>query len=516
MASSEPQVGARAREIVLLASVFGVALAGLVYELIAGTLSTYLLGSSVTVFSLVIGGFLFAMGLGAFLAKYVPDERAAATFVAAELLVAAIGGGSGLMLLASFTVVGAGYGVVLAVVCLLVGALVGIEIPLLLRILERRVEVRVAVSHVLALDYVGALVGSVAFPLVLLPWLGTVRSAALLGLLNVGVGLAALSVLDVPRRRGLLLAGLGIAVGLAGLLATGGGVTTWLEDRLYEDEIVLTRTTPYQRVIVTRWRDDVRLYVEGHLQFSTADEYRYHEVLVHPAMAAAKSPRRVLVLGGGDGLALQRVWQHPDVGEVDLVDLDGELVELFRDHPQLRTLHRGALSDPRVRLHHDDAVRFLERTDQRYDVIVMDLPDPNDAGLARLYAASTMRLALRRLTDDGALVTQATSPFYAPDAFWCIVRTLEAAVAAGPVPRAVHPAHVHVPSFGEWGFAMVTREGVVPAALPVPDDTRFLSAAGMPALWVFPPDLAPRDVEVNRLESAVLASYYRQGWAGFR
>jgi spermidine synthase len=505
------------RELVLLGSVFGVAVAGLVYELVAGTLSTYLLGSSVTVFSLVIGGFLFAMGMGAFVAKYVPDERAADVFVGSELAVAAIGGCSALVLLSAFALVGEGYGIVLAGTCLLVGGLVGIEIPLLLRILEQRVEIRVAVSHVLAIDYVGALVGSVAFPLLLLPWLGTVRAAALLGLLNVAVAMAALAVLEVRRPRRFVGWGAGIGAVLVGVILTGGGLTTFLEDQLYDDTVVLARSTPYQRVVVTRWRDDVRLFLEGHLQFSTADEYRYHEALVHPPMAAVARPRRVLILGGGDGLAVQRVLGHPEVEHVDLVDLDGELVALFRDHPALAALHGGALSDPRVTHHATDAVRFLEDSHERYDVILMDLPDPNDAGLSRLYAASTLRLVLRHLAADGALMTQATSPFYAPDAFWCIVRTLEHVVqgASGPA-RAVHPAHVHVPSFGEWGFVMVAPRSVQPDALAVRDDARFLDAHALGAMWRFPRDLQRRDVEVNRLESAALARYYRRGWAGFR
>ena len=292
-------------------------------------------------------------------------------------------------------------------------------------------------------------------------------------------------------------------------------MTTWLEDQLYEDTVVLAKSTPYQRVIVTRWRDDLRLYVEGHLQFSTADEYRYHEALVHPPMAAAKRPARVLILGGGDGLATQRVLEHEGVQRVDLVDLDGDLVALFRDHPVLAEVHGGALSDPRVHHHAVDAVRFLQDTEQTWDVILMDLPDPNDPALSRLYAASTLRLVLRRLADDGALMTQATSPFYAPDAFWCIVRTLEHA-ADGPVPRQVHPAHAHVPSFGEWGFVLVAREGVAPEHLAVPDGTRFLDADTLAGMWDFPRDLERRDVEVNRLESAVLSRYYRRGWAGFR
>ena len=501
----------------LLTSVFGVALAGLVYELVAGTLSTYLLGASVLVFSLVIGWFLFAMGVGAFVAQYVDEGDEPRAFVAAEIIVAAVGGTSALVLFASFTWFGEGYTVVLAIVTLIVGALVGVEIPLLLRILKQQVDLRVAVSHVLALDYVGALAGSIAFPLVLLPFLGAVRAAALLGLLNIGVAWLALGVLyrHIPSWRAWTGISVGVAVLLSGVLVTGGGTTRWLEDQLYQDTVVFAEDTAYQRMVVTRWRDDTRLYLNGHLQFSSADEYRYHEALVLPALGLTH-PERVLILGGGDGLATKRVLGHPAVRSVDLVDLDPEVTAAFREHPALAGLSDGALRDPRVTLHHQDALKFLEETTQRYDVVIVDLPDPNDDALSRLYALSTFRLALRRLEDSGTLVTQATSPFYAPDAFWCIVATLEEAVSDGPIARAVHPAHVQVPSFGEWGFALVTPKHVDPRSAELPTDARFLDAVALQAMWAFPKDMARRPVEVNRLSTAALARYYEQGWKRYR
>ncbi len=505
------------RELVLLASVFGVALAGLVYELVAGTLSTYLLGASVLVFSLVIGWFLFAMGVGAWVAQYVPEGEEPRAFVAAEIVVALIGGTSALALFAAFTWLGEGYTLVLAVVTLLVGALVGIEIPLILRILKQQVDLRVAVSHVLALDYVGALAGSIAFPLVLLPLLGAVRAAALLGLLNVGVAWLALGVLHrhIANWRTWTAGSIGVAVLLGIVLVTGGGTTRWLEDQLYQDTVVFAEDTAYQRMVVTRWRGDTRLYLNGHLQFSSVDEYRYHEALVLPALGSTH-PERVLILGGGDGLALQRVLSHPAVRSVDLVDLDPEVTAAFRDHPALAGLSDEALRDPRVTLHHMDAVKYLEEVAGRYDVVIVDLPDPNDDALSRLYALSTFRLALRRLEDDGTLVTQSTSPFYAPDAFWCIVATLEAAVADGPVARDVHPAHVQVPSFGEWGFAVVTPAGTHPRDADLPADTRFLDSTALDAMWTFPKDMARRPVEVNRLTTARLAQYYQRGWKRYR
>jgi len=504
----------RTRGAVLLASVFAVAVAGLVYELIAGTLSTYLLGGSVTVFSIVIGLFLSAMGLGAWLAQFVREELAR-TFVVAEIALAVLGGTSALLLFAAFAWMGEGYPVVLGAVCLGAGALVGLEIPLLLRIVEQRTDVRVAVSQVLAVDYVGALVGSVAFPLLLLPWLGLVRASAFVGLLNLAVAAVALGVLqrDIRRRTPLAVATGLAGVGLAAVLWTGGDATTWLEDQLYEDSVVMAEDTAYQRMVVTRWRDDVRLYLDGHLQFSSKDEYRYHEALVHPAMLSVPRPERVLLLGGGDGLGAQRVLQHPGVRHVDLVDLDPAVTQRFRDHPALAALNDRALHDPRVSVHHEDAVAFLDRTEQTWDVIIMDLPDPHDAGLARLYSEPTFRLALRRLHADGALATQATSPFHAPEAYWCIVSTLEAALAEGDVPRVVRPGLVDVPSFGTWGVALVTRGGRSPdpdRLDPLP--TRWLNEDVLHTMWQLPGDLQRRDVEINRLGTARLATYYRAGW----
>ena len=507
-AENSPRGRSSTRELILLASVFVVAIAGLIYELIAGTLSTYLLGSSVTVFSVVIGLFLSAMGLGAFAAQYIKD-RLAHAFISAEILLAAIGGSSALALYASFVAFGGGgYKVVLGVVCLICGALAGLEIPLLLRILEEKVDIRVAVSHVLALDYAGALLASLAFPLLLLPHLGLVRSSALFGLLNLVVAAIAARVLlsggSIPMRGAMGLTG----AGLLAVFISGGQATSWLEDRLYSDPVLLSTTTPYQRIVLTRWRDDVRLYVEGHLQFSSTDEYRYHEALVHPAMSTASRRVDVLILGGGDGLAAREVLRYPEVKRIDLVDLDPEITRLFTEQALLVDLNAGSLLDERVVVHNEDALRFLEDADRRWDVIIMDLPDPNDPALSRLYSVASFSLARQRLSDGGALVSQATSPYYAPEAFWCISTTIEAAFSTSGV--TVSPYHALVPSFGEWGFVLAASRPPAPLHEDIP--LKFLTEPTYQAMFDFPADLQKRPVSVNHLADAILARYYRDGW----
>jgi spermidine synthase len=496
----------RRRSALLLATVFVVAACGLVYELVAGALSSYLVGSSVTQFSVVIGLFMFAMGIGSYLSRFVRTDALRA-FVAVEIAVGAAGGVSALVLFYAFTFLPV-YLPILVVTTLLVGTLVGLEIPLVIRVLRERQALASALSSVLALDYVGALVGSLLFPLLVVPWLGLIRAAFLFGLLNVGVAGLALWRLgdEIARPRPLRALALVVVAGLGVGLVSAGGLTRFAEDRLYQDEILLARDTPYQRIVVTRWRDDIRLFLDGHLQFSSVDEARYHESLVHPLLAAVPLARRVLVLGGGDGLAVREVLKHAQVQRVDLVDLDPAMTRLFTEHSLLSALNGGVLRDARVQVHNQDAARFLEDTAETWDAIILDLPDPSSPALARLYASSFYALVERRLSAGGALVTQATSPYYSAQAFWCIVATLEARFR-------VWPYHVNVPSFGEWGFALASRRELDVGALRVGVPARFLTDATLAGLFAFPGDLQrPAVLEINNLDRPVLVRYYEQGW----
>ncbi len=178
---------------------------------------------------------------------------------------------------------------VLVGILTITGTLVGMEIPILIRILRSQEALRLTVSNVLALDYLGALIASLAFPLLLVPYLGLLRTSFLFGLTNVAVSAVGLRVMThMLRRRNqlALLAGVS-AVFLAAGMAGSGVMTSWTENLLYQDSIILAKQTPYQRLVVTKWHNDVRLYIDGHLQFSSVDEYRYHEPLVHPAMSAS-------------------------------------------------------------------------------------------------------------------------------------------------------------------------------------------------------------------------------------
>lgn len=490
----------------LLASVFLIASCGLAYELVTGALSSYLLGDSVTQFSTVIGSYLFAMGIGSWLSRYI--ERALVLrFVQLELLVGVIGGFSAAALFAIFAFDAGPFRVLLYAIVLLVGILVGLEIPLVMRILKRDLSLRDLVSQVLTVDYLGALAVSLAFPLLLAPHLGLVRTGLLFGLMNAVVALWAVRVFrsQLPRSPALLVQALLVLALIGAAFAGAGRFTAWAEQQMYSDEILYTRTTPYQRIVITRWRDDLRLFLNNNLQFSSRDEYRYHEALVHPGLASLPQARRVLVLGGGDGLAVREILKYPHVAQVTLVDLDPGMTTLFRDSPPLRALNGDAFHSPKVQVINADAARWLETSEASYDFIVVDFPDPTSFAVGKLYTVPFYRLLQRRLAPHGRIVVQSTSPYYGRKAFWTVVATLDAAGFK------TTPYHALVPSFGEWGFILAGAEDYrVPARVPV--STRFLTAAGLPALFAFPPDMGPVGAEPNRLNAQNLVRIFEDEW----
>lgn len=490
----------------LLFSVFVIASCGLAYELVAGALSSYLIGDSVMQFSTVIGTYLFAMGAGSWLSKYITRDLIG-RFIQIELMVGLLGGFSAVGLFLVFTWLAAPFKLVLYLDVFGVGALVGLEIPLVMRILERELAFKDLVSQVLTFDYLGALVVSILFPLLLAPQLGMMRTGLLFGMLNVAVALWALRLFrqQLPARRALLVQSWACMGLLAAGFAGAGQLTSLAESHLYADEIVHAESTPYQRIVLTRWRDDLRLFLNSNLQFSSHDEYRYHEALVHPGLAALPAAKRVLVLGGGDGLAVREILKYSQIDSVTLVDLDPAMTRLFSTAPQLLALNQGSLLSPKVQVINADALIWLEENREFYDFIVVDFPDPNNYALGKLYTSAFYRLLEKRLSANGLMVVQSTSPFYARQSFWCVVATLE------DVGFKTAPYHAMVPSFGEWGFILAGRREFVPFTVDA-QKTRFLTPETIADLFRFPADMGRVPVEVNRLNNQALVRYFEAEW----
>ena len=283
--------GEPARTRVLLIAVFTIATCGLVYELLSGTIASYLLGDSVTQFSTVIGVYLFSMGVGSYLSRYFQKELIA-RFIEIEILVGLVGGLSSPVLFLAFSEIGA-FRVVLYGWVTATGVLVGLEIPFLIRILKDQFPLHDLVSRVLSLDYLGALAASLLFPLWLVPQVGLMRSSFVFGGLNVLVAVWTCHVFREQHRRPRLTAQAYAALGVLTLGAVfSDDLVDWSERRLYDDSVVLSRSSPYQRIVLTRGEGGVRLFLDGNLQFASLDEYRYHEALVHPGLASVAAPRR--------------------------------------------------------------------------------------------------------------------------------------------------------------------------------------------------------------------------------
>jgi spermidine synthase len=390
-----------------------------------------------------------------------------------------------------------------------IGMMVGMEIPLVMRALnERRTEFNELVSKVLTFDYLGALAVSVLFPLVLAPKLGLMRTGFLFGMLNVAVALWTIHVFraELKNAAGRLLRASVVMFALMMGFGLSDRLVQWGEHGLFGDEIVFATNTPYQRLVVTRWKDDLRLYINGNLQFSSRDEYRYHEALVHPALETLPWAQSVLVLGGGDGLAAREILRYPNIRKLTLVDLDAAMTQAFAQREELVKLNRGALRDPRVKVINADAAIWLKETRDVFDAVIVDFPDPSSFALGKLYSVPFYSMLKKHVATHGLIAVQSTSPFFAPHAYWSIEATLREAGLR------TWPYHAYVPSFGEWGFIIASPQNAYapPSQYRLP--MRFLDGDTTRQMFVFPPDMPRVEVEPNRLNTQSLVRYFEQDW----
>lgn len=472
------------------------------YELIISALSSFLKGDSVLQYSITIGLYMSAMGLGSYVSKFL-KERLFNWFVIVEIGVGLVGGLSTLILFLS-NIYLVCYQIVMYVIILVIGIFVGMEIPILTRIIEGdENNLRVTISSIFSFDYIGGLLGSIAFPLLLLPHLGYFCTAFLVGSLNILVSL--LIVIKYKEKLHNYKKYLFFTLSLLGVMVLGTilseNISKFVENGLYRDKVVYVKQTKYQHIVVTKHRDDIRLFINGNVQFSSQDEYRYHEALVHLAMTKAEKNDNVLILGGGDGLAAREIFKY-DVKKITLVDLDKEIINVCRENKMIAELNGNSLDNPKMEIVNDDAYNFLVHNQFQYDVILVDLPDPNNEALNKLYTNVFYRLCKNSLSESGVMVVQSTSPYYATNAFWCINRTIESEGFN------VLPYHLEVPSFGDWGFNLASRKEL-DGKFNLNVDTKYLTDEKIGSMFQFGKDEIPKkEICVNTLSKPVLMKYY--------
>ncbi|MEV5932212.1 polyamine aminopropyltransferase [Streptomyces sp. NPDC052079] len=509
----------------VLAGVFVCAACGLVYELELVALATYLMGDSVTQASVVLSVMVFAMGIGSLAAKRL-RRHAAAGFGAVEAALALVGGCSAMVLYAVFAWTGDWGGMwadgpraLLVAFSLATGLLIGAEVPLLMELIQRirRQDAGGAVADLSAADYVGALVGGLAFPFLLLPLLGQLTGALITGAVNAVVGGALVLGLfrrDLTPRARRMLVTANVCV-----LAVLGTAAVLVDDferaarhAMYGSDVRVALQTDVQEVLLTGGSDGrpLNLFLDGRLRVSGQDERRYHEALVHPAMNGPHA--RVLVLGGGDGLAVREVLRHGGVRRIDVVELDAGVVRLARRDPALSALNGRSLGDPRVRVTTADAFDWLRRAPRAgYDVVVSDLPHPGIAASTKLYSQEFYGLARRVLAPGGRLVVHGGAVASRTRDFWTVDSTLRAAgfgtaayrvrgrlagFAAGPDRSSADSAHVH----RDWGFVLAAARHAPEARLdPAGPRPRTLTGASLAA-----DVLAAEDTRVRGLPPSTL------------
>ena len=399
------------------------------------------------------------------------------------------------------------YDLIMYILIIMIGIFVGLEIPILTRIIEsNESDVRKNLANIFTFDYIGGLIGSIAFPIILFPKLGFITTTFLVGSINIGVALLIILKYKkyIEKYKLVKIIAIICLVIILVFLCTGGIIANKIEEGLYRDDVILSEQTAYQKIVMTKHKDDVRLFLDGNLQFSTMDEYRYHEALVHIPMLYAKSHERILVLGGGDGLAVREILKYDDVKEMVLVDIDKEMTDLCTNNAEISKLNNHSLENEKLKVINEDAYIYVQENKEKFDVIIIDFPDPNNENLNKLYTNVFYNYVKANLTQDGVMVCQSTSPYYAKKSFWCINKTIKTQF------ENVLPYHLQVPTFGEWGFNLAFNGDNTRQKLAV--ETKYLTDENIDAMFVFGKDenVDLTQIEENNMFKPSLVLYYNE------
>ena len=530
---------------------------GLAYEYTFSKIASDLLGNSVQQWAIIIAVMLFFMGVGSEIQRYISDKKVVSSLLYSQLLLAILGGFGPIFMLWAFTSFPLQYGLVHYGLTSVIGIIIGFEIPLISRLNERYTEdIGANLARVLKMDYIGALAGAVLWVFLLPKFFSLNETAFVLGFISLASTLLCwFYFARSTETKPFFLTGLVITCALLGY-----GITQtnhWsisAEQNMYKDRIVYAETTPYQHIVLTQSNHgNLNCYINGHIQFSANDEHIYHEQLVHPAMAAHRNPKSILVLGGGDGLAVREILKYPSVEKIILVDLDPAMTRLASEHELFTRLNESSLTDEKVTLidptdsiqpgasysleqasqnrfiHQDslkqkpslqvlniDASKYVEQVEGRFDIIICDFPDPSSPELSKLYSMSFYGALMKKLAHDGYLVQQSTSPYRAKDAFLCIGRTMQKAGLTAV------PYHDHVPSFGEWGWWIASHPSYANEAQikqnlnginKITDYNRYLTPDLIKSSLHFgKEDLDTTETDITTTTQSAVLNHYLNGW----
>lgn len=505
----------KSKSTLLKAAIFATGFSGVVAEYILSTMATYFLGDSNFQWIMTISLMLFSMGLGSRLSKNF-DKSLLKLFLFTEFALSIIVSFAPLLVYTASAYTQA-VGILIYSLAILVGLLIGMEIPLVIRINDDYEKLRFNISNILENDYYGSLLGGMFFAFIGLPIFGLIYTPFILGFVNFSVSIVVLiflwNLLKAGEQKSLVAVGSFILIFLTSGVFVADNVITYGEQRKYADKVIYAEQTKYQRIVITQWKNDYWLYLNGNQQLCTRDEIMYHEPLVHPAMTMHPNPTDVLVLGGGDGCAVREILKYPKVEEITLVDLDPAMTNLGKSNPILTELNQNSLSNEKVKILNDDGYKYLLATDNYYDIIIIDLPDPRSVELGRLYSHEFYKVCYKHLRPGGVIITQAGSPYFATQAFTCILETMKSAGFE------TVPMHNQVITLGEWGWSLGVKQPNVDVKkqlqkLEFDVPTKWINNEAMALITSFGKDFYPwakDSVYVNRIHEPVLYKYYLKG-----
>ncbi|WBX76489.1 polyamine aminopropyltransferase [Tenacibaculum ovolyticum] len=496
----------------LKVALFATGISGIVAEYILSTLASYFIGNAILQFTLIVSIMLFAMGLGSRFSKWF-TKQVIVYFIITELILSVLVSFSALISYVVYGITDISW-LVIYILSICIGLLIGLEIPFATRINDEFEELRLNISNILEKDYFGSLIGGLFFAFVGLPYLGLTYTPFVLGLLNLGVSYYLFKVLkeyiSVAAIKKLQVSYILVLILIIAGLYFAEPIVRFGEQVKYKDKIVYSQQTKYQKIVVTKWKEWYSLYINGNQQLSSFDEFMYHEPMVHLPMKLTGTHENILILGGGDGCLAREVFKYKDVKKVTLVDLDQNMIDLGKDYSVFKELNKNAMNNPKLTTVTRDAFNFLEETNERYDIIFIDLPDPNNVDLNKLYTKEFYKLCKLKLKENGVFITQAGSPYYATKAFYCIDKTLKASGFK------TIPMHNQVLTLGEWGWVMATKKNVNLERIKLVEfsslNLKWLTNKAVPHLLSFgKPLVDTTGIKVNTIFSPKLYTYYRQG-----
>lgn len=501
---------------ILKLTLFATGLSGIVAEYILASLASYYFGDSLFQYPIVISLMMFAMGLGSRLSR-IFVSKLLDHFINIELTLSLLVSFSALFI---YVAAGISYSAIFLVYILsiAIGLLIGMEIPLVIRINEQYENLRSNISSSLENDYYGSLLGGLLFVFIFMPYLGLIYTPVLMATVNFMVVAALFFQMKEQTIKPKLFS---IKIIFSACLIAASAFVAkdtviWGEQRRYKDLVVYSEQSKYQKIVMTKWRNNYWLYINGNQQLSSFDEKMYHEPLVHPALSLHKNPQHILILGGGDGCAIREILKYQTVESITLVDLDPAMTKLGKENPILREMNENAYDDPRVEVVNKDGYIYIEKAPRFYDVIIIDLPDPKNVELSRLYSAEFYSVCKRALRPHGIVITQAGSPYFATKAFLSIEKTMRSTGFSTAM------LHNQVITLGEWGWVMGVKdvpEGVslkkAMLGLDFKIKTEWINNEAMHLMLNFGKNFYvgadTSDIQINQIHNPVLMKYYLKG-----